>query len=275
MIKKKTSFILIFFIVGALNLWSQSNTSFEISPSSERLPILLKIEHVSANVLVEGYEGSKVIITLLRNNKPIKSNSAPINFTEKNNEINLELLDRKKGYQFRIKVPQKTSLDISIHKSRNIEVINTEGAIKISTLTSDVKLTNVVGNIDINSHSGNIKIENLDGSPIIYSTEGEISLSFKKLPKAFSNILNTVSGKIILLLDEIDAVFLRIRFDIPEHHFNLISDFDLIPANAESFPIGKDDGVSIYRTINAGKTPIYIKTFKGTIELKKKSYNGR
>ena len=267
---KKASLIVLVLIIGSLKLFAQSKSSFEIIPTNEGFPISLKIAHSTANVFVEGYEGDKLFVEIFRNNKPIKLNSLPIKFIEDNNNIILRLLDRNNGYEFKIKVPVKTSLDISIERSKIIEVRNTEGDVKISTLTSDIKLTNIIGDIDIRSFSGNVEIENLDGSPIVYCTKGKVTLSFMKLPEQFSNIIDTVSGKITLFLNGNDDVLLRIRFDVPDHHFNLKSDFDLVPADENSFPLGGDDVSSIYRKINKGKSPIYLKTFKGIIELKKK-----
>ncbi len=257
----------LFALVIVLN-WSfgQSNSELEIIPENPGKPITLSIGHLYTSVDVTGYDGTSILVELYRGNGRSRIKNPPVRYTENNNEITLDHgLLTTKNLLFKLKVPRNTILDFHGSLASFFKVNDMQSDVTIKSNQADIEINNLVGNLEAKTFRGDIIVNNLEGSPLLETNNGDVTLNFVKLPEGYPNIVKSLYGAIKLYLDPNDKVTFRFRMNF---NFEKIkSDFRFQLTNPNSFPMGVDSRTNFYRTINGGGTPIYIRQFKGSVEI--------
>jgi len=269
--RKLHSALVIVFVLVFSQIRGQELEAFKITPewSSVKLEI-----NDNASFKIIGHEGNDITVNLYKGLDQVKLIKNPsLSYTEKNGVIllyrngNFRTLFSNENLEYRIKVPKHIALKLHNSKSKIISVKNIIGTVEISSGFSDVIISNIVGDIDVHTFRGNISVDRQKGSALLYSNRGNIKISFSEILKGSNNIIESQGGDITLVLPGQASVSLKIKCDIGGYE-KFESDFDLKPLNASSFPLGTFDKKSLYRSINGGGPPIYVRTFRGSVKIK-------
>ncbi|WP_347922921.1 hypothetical protein [Pontimicrobium sp. SW4] len=180
---KKINILLLLFVSFSLNVFSQINETskskiIKLSDPSKTGKIVLK--QVKGNIEVTAYEGKDVEITILGINAD-DTNFENIVIDEFNNIITIRNKTPQITFNYKIKVPKKTNLNLKTISNGNIKV---EG---------------VSGNLELSNGSGNIIGLYISGTTSADTTSGDIFLSFDSIFSDSIMAFSSYSGKISLL----------------------------------------------------------------------------
>ncbi|MCR9253891.1 MAG: DUF2807 domain-containing protein [bacterium] len=256
---------LCFTLIAGLAI-AQPQEAFEIE-IKEGLDIEIRQSYTDFEVI--GIEGNKVFIELYKGLTKSKYSSPPVRFDVDDNQIIITHSKAwTKNHFMKIWVPKTSHIKISSPFASKISVSFVESGLVIKSSDADIECVNVSGDIDINTFKGDISVENLLGSPILSTNNGDIDLSFKNLPENYPNIISSMYGNIAVSLNQSDKVSLRLKM---VNNFDKIkTDFRLGSMDPKTFPLYQEGNYNYYRNINGGGVPLFIKTFQGKVELKKK-----
>jgi hypothetical protein len=177
--------------------------------------------------------------------------------TEERNEIKIEASTfRQSGGSLELRVPQRTNLELSMVNGGAITVENVEGELEIGNVNGPVVLTNVAGSVVANSQNGGVT--------------ATLSRVMPDKPMAFTSF----NGKVDVTLPANVKATLKMRSD----NGDIFTDFDvqLQQAPAASSRGRRAGGGtrievnrSVYGNVNGGGPEIELRTFNGTVYLRK------
>ncbi|MBN2245049.1 MAG: DUF4097 family beta strand repeat protein [Candidatus Aminicenantes bacterium] len=161
--------------------------------------------------------------------------------------------------------------------SGNVTVEKAGSGADCKSTSGDVELKNIVGDVDLNSVSGDILVQDIKGSIDAETVSGDIELM--NVADAQEVKVKALSGEIVYEGD----IKSNGRYYLQSHSGDVTllipgsSAFDIM---AKSFSGGIDSefditvsgkfGKEIKGSVNGGGAEVNIKTFSGTIDLKKK-----
>jgi hypothetical protein len=220
---------------------------------------------ISADIEIRTTTSDTIKILGKGNPRAIKVLMGELDFKLSGNKISLTSSIRTSapGFTFIIFVPRHISIKIIDFFSQKASIDGVNGDINIKTSGGNFSLTNCIGNIESRTVWGNMIVESHSGSVLGYSDQGSISVSLKKISKENPVILESVFGAVNLNLYKNAKASFRIRAEEGKFETN----FTMQPIKADEFPLGIEDKWSIYRAINGGGTPIYLKTSQGKIKI--------
>lgn len=261
----KSLLVVCFSLIMGLTI-AQPQDAFEIE-IRDGLDIEISQNYTDFEVI--GIEGSKIFIELYKGITKSKYASPPVRHEIDESKISItHSKSWTKNHFMKLWVPKNSSVKINSLFASTISVVSVESGLIIKSSEADIECKDVIGDIDINTFKGDISVLNLEGSPILNSNDGDIDLSFKNLPENYPNIISSMYGNIAVSLDQSDKVSLRLKM---VNNFDKIkTDFRLGSMDPKTFPLYQEGNYNYYRTINDGGVPLFIKTFQGKVELKKK-----
>ena len=199
-----------------------------------------------------------------RNDRPVPPGMKRLNQTagfeisEERNEIKIEASSfRPTNASLEIRVPLRTNLELGSVNGQTITVENVEGEIEIESLNGSVTLTNVAGSVLANTQNGPITA----------------TLSRVMADKAMA--FTSFNGKVDVTMPASIKANLKMRSD----NGDIFTDFDVqlqqAPAaagrgtrnNRGKFQI--EVNRSVYGSVNGGGPEIELRSFNGTIYLRK------
>ena len=176
--------------------------------------------------------------------------------TEERNEIKIESSSFRQGIgALEIRVPLRTNLELSSVNGGTITVENVEGELEIGNVNGSVVLTNVAGSVVANSQNGGVT--------------ATLSRVMADKPMAFSSF----NGKVDVTLPSSIKANLRMRSD----NGDIFTDFDVQLQQAPPPTRGRSNSGryrvevnrAIYGSVNGGGPEIELRSFNGTIYLRK------
>ena len=175
---------------------------------------------------------------------------------ENSNQITLSSESNNRGVDFTIEMPARANLKLTTLNDGPIVVENVDGDIEVSNMNESVTLTNVGGSVVANAHNGALKVVMTRIAP--------------DRPMAFT----TFNGPVDVTLPPTLKATLKLRSD----HGEILTDFDVqmrpngtAPSSVRG-PDGKihiDVNQSIQGTVNGGGPEFELRSFNGTIYLRK------
>ena len=198
-----------------------------------------------------------------RNDRPVPpgmrrlNQTAGFEITEERNEIKIEASSfRPTSATLEIRVPLRTNLELGSVNGQTITVENVEGEIEIESLNGSVTLTNVAGSVLANTQNGPITA----------------TLSRVMADKAMA--FTSFNGKVDVTMPSSIKATLKMRSD----NGDIFTDFDVQLQQAP--PGGRttrsrsgrtqiEVNRSIYGSVNGGGPEIELRSFNGTIYLRK------
>jgi hypothetical protein len=240
------------------------------------------VDNVFGRVTVEGYAGSEVLLVA---HKTIRAESqekirkakdeVKLDITEKSGAVDIYVdgpfrcndrdrhhihMDRDPGYMvtydFEIKVPLRTKLDVS--------TVN-EG---------DIEIRNVAGDFDVSNVNGRVRMTGVDGSGRAQTVNGEVTVAFTR-PPADRCSFKTINGEVVLSFPGTPSADFRIKTLNGE----VYTDFDVVTLPAKAAEVsGRTEGRFVFRSdrflgVRTGKggPEIKLETLNGDILIKKRS----
>ncbi len=191
-------------VFALIKIQAQALSPFKISFANPTVPGTLHITNHRGNVHIEGYSGKEVLIQAETKAPDSKQSyqsflpQTPFLVREENNKIYLEARPEALPLNFRIKVPTKTTLKLSLEQgdvftsqtSRLVEIVNQQGSVTLEQLSGWAVVNTTEGNIQADFAE---VIANKTMSFV--SLSGDISLDFPKDLEADFKI-KSVSGEI-------------------------------------------------------------------------------
>lgn len=229
-------------------------------------PCKIKLSALNGSLKAVGYDGKEVVVEVEAEKKDDASSSsggmrriggggAEVKATENDNTVTVEAgLSRVKSIT--VKVPANTSeLTLSTVNNGNI-VVN-----------------NVGGQLEINNVNGWIHCENVSGSVVANTVNGDVTVGFKTVNPQAAMAFSTLNGKI-------DVTFpanIKANVKLKAEQGDIFSDFDVAIDKGHSTVEKKDDDHMykididdwVYGTINGGGPEIMMKTFNGSVYVRK------
>jgi hypothetical protein len=181
--------------------------------------------------------------------------------SEERNEIKIESNSFRGGIgALEIRVPLRTNLELSSVNGGTITVENVEGELEIENVNGAVVLTNVAGSVVANSQNGGVT--------------ATLSRVTADKPMSFSSF----NGKVDVTMPASIKATLKMRSD----NGDIFTDFDVqlqqappaTPAaagrgNRNGRPFRLEVNRAIYGSVNGGGPEIELRSFNGTIYLRK------
>ena len=197
-----------------------------------------------------------------RNDRPVPPGMKRLNQTagfeisEERNEIKIEASSfRPSNASLEIRVPLRTNLELGSINGQTITVENVEGEIEVESLNGSVTLTNVAGSVLANTQNGPITV----------------TLARVMADKAMA--FTSFNGKVDVTMPGSIKANLKMRSD----NGDIFTDFDVQlqqspaarPTRSRNGSLKVEVNRSLYGTVNGGGPEIELRSFNGTIYLRK------
>ena len=234
----------------------------------------VSVDNIFGRITVEGTSGSDVVLiahkTILAESKDKvqrAKDEVTLDITEKAGAVDIYVdgpfrerdrkrrhihMDRDPGYMvkydFELKVPFRTKLEIC------------------TVTDGDIEITNVAGDFDVSNVNGEIRMTGVDGSGDAHTVNGEVAVSFKKAPSGGCSF-ETVNGEITLGFPGTPSADFRIKTMNGE----IYTDFDTVTLPAQAAEAGKREGG---RFVFRSDRFFGVRTGKGGPEIKLETLNG-
>jgi hypothetical protein len=148
-----------------------------------------------------------------------------------------------------------------------------ETALSLHTMSGEITVEGVKGEIDVNSMNGRINLTNVSGSVLAHSMNGPMKVVMDNVDASKPLSFSTMNGTIDVTLPANFKANAKIRTD----HGEVYSDFDFkLNGGAITQKNDTSDGKfrvtmdkTITGTINGGGAEVTLKTYNGTIYLRK------
>lgn len=211
--------LLVFFLVNFLQAADTPMDRLVVPWTNPGQPGKLEVGLINGGITVEGYNGKEVIIeSRVRSEKmkPLKAEKLkglkriPVTGTglsveEQNNEMEISIDSHRKTVDLSIKVPFKTSLELSCVNA------------------GDILVKNVSGEMDINNINGGVKLENISGAVVAHALNQDLIVTFKKITPKKEMSFSSLNGNI-------DVTFpakIKARLKMKSDNGEIYTDFDM------------------------------------------------
>ena len=186
---------------------------------------------------------------------PVVSSSLEVE--EDNNKIEIDTDSHNKTIDITIKVPVRTSMELSTHQNGDIVVENVKGDLELQNHNGNIYCEGVSGSVVANSHNGRIKVvlNQVNEKPMSFSTYNrDIDITF---PTAFkANVkIKTVNGDVY---SDFDVK----RSETPTQQIQEKSH-----KNGGKYKVRIDR--AFYGTINGGGPDVQFNNYNGDILIRK------
>ncbi len=152
--------------------------SYQIGAGGE-----VRIGTVSGDVIVEGYDGSAIVVT----------------GTKRGRDIDLvEIEDRSTSGNIDITVryPKNCNCDVSVRFDVKVPRSIAYDFDRIASVSGNVEIRGVTGKVHASAVSGDVKVRNVAGSVSASSVSGDVDVEIDRLEGADSMKFSSVSGDV-------------------------------------------------------------------------------
>ena len=180
-----------------------------------------------------------------------------LEITEERNEIQIEASGFRPSGALDLRVPLRTNLELSLVNGGTITIDNVEGEMEIQNVNGSVVLNNVAGSVVANSNNGGVTA----------------TLSRVMADKAMA--FTSLNGKVDVTLPGTLKANLKMRSD----NGDIFTDFDVQlqqgpaprpnPSRGNNGKNRIEVNRALYGTVNGGGPEIELRSFNGTIYLRK------
>ncbi len=270
------------------SLVSASAGAAQASPDAVRVklsrpsdPCVLECGLVHGGIRVTAYDGDEVIVeTLAREEEESSSDrsrersgekdspkaglkklavrSASLTLVEKDNRISIDGSPWANGMDLDIRVPRKTSLELTCVND------------------GDIRVEGVSGNVELQNVNGSITVLKVSGSLIAATTNGDVTVDMKAVDSGKPMSFVTFNGDVNVTLPP--GVKATVKMETGQG--DAYSDFDIAesgkkPKMIEENTRDKDGAYRVrveeafYGDINGGGPEFYFRTFNGDIYVRK------
>ena len=244
-----------------------SGDRLTVNFSDPSRPGLVKLNLLNGSVSVKAYTGKEVVIESQargRGNRDqtrdglrrIDTTARGLVIEEENNVISISSRNPSDGGHIEIQVPVKTNLSLRSNNGGNTTVEGVEGELEITNMNSSVRLINVAGSV------------------VAHSTNGSVNVTLREITPNKPLSFTSMNGSVDVTLPATTKANLKLRAD----NGGVYSDFDvqLKPTTptvddrrTQQGRLRIETDKTITGTINGGGPDIEMRSFNGTIYLRK------
>ena len=250
-------------------LWAQNDPDTQVVPFSDpSRPGKIEVDLLSGSITVRGENRRDVAIVMRgATGKPASERPAPsglrrltqapgFTVSEERNEIKIEASSFQNGGSVELRVPLRTNLELMSVNGGRITVEGVEGEIEIENVNGPVALTDVAGSVVANSVNGGVTAK----------------LTRVMADKAMA--FTSFNGPVDVTLPATLKANLKLRSDQGE----IFTDFDVqmrqsppVPGNGtrSNGRFRLEVNRAIYGSVNGGGPEIELRTFNGSVYLRK------
>lgn len=236
-------------------------------------PGFLEVGLVNGGITVTGYDGTEVIVEAKARMKSIKESKQdekvkgmiriPVTTTgleieEENNHIEIGVESYKRTIDLDIKVPVKTSL--------NLTAVN----------HGDIYVENVEGELEIENVNGRVTLKNVTGSVMAHALNKDLIVNLVRVYPDKDMSFSTLNGDIDVTFPSTIKADLKLKSD----NGNIYSDFEIqLQKKSKKIVEGNEDDKdgryrvkiesAVYGSINGGGPEIQFTSFNGDIMIRK------
>lgn len=253
-------------VAGRTQAQTDSKQQMVVPLSQPGKPCKVRINALNGSLKAVGYDGKEVVVDVEAEKRDDESSSsggmkriggggAEVKASEDDNNVTIDAgLSHIK--EITVKVPMSTS------------------ELKLSTVNDgNIIVNNINGQVEITNVNGWIHCENIAGSVVANTVNGDVIVGFKTVNPQAAMAFSTLNGKI-------DVTFpadLKANVKLKAEQGDIFSDFDVAIDKGHSTVEKKNDdhmykieiGDWIYGTINGGGPEIMMKTFNGSVYVRK------
>jgi DUF4097 and DUF4098 domain-containing protein YvlB len=162
----------------------------------------IKIQNVSGDIKVMGYDGSTVTVTGTKKGRNPERVEIVDRSSEGRVDVGVEYPDCHNGcnasVDFEVRVPR--SINFNFDKlstaSGDIEVESVQGNLKASTASGDVTIKNASGSIKANSASGEVRVTDVAGEVNASTASGDVEVTITRLEGTGNMSFSSASGDV-------------------------------------------------------------------------------
>jgi hypothetical protein len=254
---------------AASTLVAQQDDTQVIPLSDPSRPAKIEVHLLSGAITVRGENRRDVAVAMRgQSERPQAGRPAPpglrrltqtpgYELSEERNEIKIEASSWRQGGSLELRVPQRTNLELHTVNNGTITVENVEGEIEIQNVNGPVMLTNVSGAVVANSVNGGVTAK-------LTRVTADKAMAFTSL-----------NGQVDVTLPATIKANLKMRSD----QGDIFTDFDVQLRNEPSSPgngtrnnrgrYRLEVNRAIYGAVNGGGPEIELRTFNGSVFLRK------
>lgn len=238
---------------GALAMEPDNRTTLKLSDPAK--PATFKASVFHGNLRVVGYEGQEIVLeggspaTKSSDRYPGMKRIVPRDgsLREHDNVVVLETSPLSPAEDWVVKVPTRTNLKLSCVEGKQIQV------------------ENIAGRVDVQHVNGSIHLSGLRGNVTANTVNGSIRASFQQVDPSGSISLATFNGSVDLTLPSNT----RADLSLSGMSGKVESDFELKGRSSEKHPGMQAMGNRMSGTLNGGGCTISIRTFQGSVKIRR------
>lgn len=289
--------ILMAFFLGAGDYPVKENDTIKknLSFAGGTEPQTLKIDNIFGSITVSGYSGKTVQLTArktihAKTNQTLEDakKEVKLDMSTKGNSIDVVVdgpfrqengrcnwSTRKLGYivqyDFQVKVPFNTGLDVKTINKGDVEVSDIQGKSSIKNVNGKITIKNLKGDFLVHTVNGRIKMEGITGSGKAHTVNGKVKVLFDKNPGSDCSF-KTINGNL-----ELDCLpGLSGDFKLKTFNGKIYSDFPATYLPSSPTKGERKKGKYVYKSnrfqsvrIGNGGPAIKMDTFNGNIIISK------
>jgi hypothetical protein len=289
-------FLMVLFLgAGDYPVKKSESIEKDLSFAGGTKPQTLKIDNIFGSINVSGYNGKTVQLTAQKTIRA-KTNQAledaakevRLDISTKGNSIDVVVdgpfrdkeghcnwNSRKLGYivqyDFQVKVPFNTGLDVKTINDGDVEVSDIQGKSTIKNVNGKIGVKNLKGDFLVHTVNGRIKMEGITGSGEAHTVNGKVSVLFDKNPGSDCSF-KTINGNL-----ELDCLpGLSGDFKLKTFNGKIYSDFPATYLPSSPTKGERKEGKYVYKSsgfqsvrIGSGGPAIKMDTFNGNIIITK------
>ena len=258
-------------------------------------PQTLKIDNIFGSISVSGYNGKTVLLTAKKTIRAKTNQSMEdakkeviLDISTKGNSIDVVVdgpfRDEKGGchwnsrklgyivqYDFQVKVPFKTGLNVKTINDGDVDVSDIQGESSIKNVNGKITVKNLKGDFLVHTVNGRIKMDGITGSGEAHTVNGKVSVLFDKNPGSDCSF-KTINGNL-----ELDCLpGLSGDFKLKTFNGKIYSDFPATYLPSSPTKGERKEGKYVYKSsgfqsvrIGNGGPAIKMDTFNGNIIITK------
>lgn len=289
-------FLMVFFL-GAGDFPVKKNETIEknLSFAGGTEPQTLKIDNIFGSISISGYNGKTVQLTAQKTiraktnqDREDAEKEVKLDISTKGNRIDVVVdgpfrdeeggchwNNRKFGYtvqyDFQVKVPFNTGLDVKTITDGDVEISDIQGKSTIKNVNGKITVKNLKGDFLVHTVNGRIKMEGITGSGEAHTVNGKVSVLFDKNPGSACSF-KTINGNL-----ELDCLpGLSGDFQLKTFNGKIYSDFPASYLPASPAKEERKKGKYVYKSssfqrvrIGNGGPAVKMDTFNGNIIITK------
>jgi len=225
----------------------------------------VRINSVSGDIIVKGYNGESVIVTGIREGRD--RDLVEVEDRSSGNTIDIGVRYPKNcncnaSVRFEIQVPSESKYDFDrlSSASGDIEVSSVRGSLRINTASGDVRVAGFDGEAEVSSASGDIRVGEVTGTVSARAASGDVEVEITRLEGTGNMEFATASGDVkVSLPSDLDA-----DVDMSTVSGSLTTDF---PIQVEQKHHGS--GRHAAGRLGGGSRTLRIRAASGDVSLKR------